>query len=90
MRCHEQQLQQVHGEGRSQQPCALGFGLLTPSGRVKQVLDRACHTSGRRLAAWGNLYSTYVHLVVSAAWYFGKDAEQLQQLYNRLYTDRFR
>lgn len=61
-----------------------------PRGRVRQVLDRLSVTSGRRLAAWGNWKATYIHVVMGCAWYFGKDPQQLKELYVRLYTDSFR
>jgi hypothetical protein len=61
-----------------------------PRGRVVQVLDRPSVTSGRRLAAWGSLRATYIHFRVATHWYFGGSAEQLKELYVRLYTDSFR
>lgn len=61
-----------------------------PRGRVKQVLDRLSVTSGRRLEAWGPLWATFIHLRISAAWYFQRDPVLVRQLYERLYTDAFR
>lgn len=64
--------------------------LLQPRGRIKQVLDRKAVTSGRRIAALGSWKATYVHVVISLNWYFGKDPQQLRKLYDELYTDAFR
>jgi hypothetical protein len=61
-----------------------------PRGRIVQVLDRLSVTSGRRIAAWGNLRATYIQFRLATHWYFGGSAEQLQELYRRLYTDSFR
>jgi hypothetical protein len=54
-------------------------------------------TSGRRFAAWGSAYATYVHVVISVRWYAGMGSarggssyEDLHALYTRLYTDAFR
>jgi len=59
-------------------------------GRVRMVLSPPSLTSGRRLAAWGNPWATYVHVVLGMSWYLGATPEQLVGLYDRLYTDRFR
>ncbi len=59
-------------------------------GRVRMVLNPPSLTSGRRLAAWGNPWATYVHVVLGMSWYLGATPEQLVELYERLYTDRFR
>jgi hypothetical protein len=61
-----------------------------PRGRVVQVLDRVNVTSGRRLAAWGNWKGTAIHVVLGVSWYFGKDPQQLYELYHRMYTDNLR
>jgi hypothetical protein len=61
-----------------------------PRGRIVQVLDRLSVTSGRRLAEWGSLRATYIHFRVATHWYFGGSAEQLKELYTKLYTDSFR
>jgi hypothetical protein len=63
---------------------------LQPRGRVKQVLDRVNVTSGRRLAAWGELKATYIHVVMSLCWYLERDPQKLHQLYKKIYTDVFR
>ena len=61
-----------------------------PRGRVVQVLDRVNVTSGRRLASWGNWKGTAIHVAMGVNWYFGKDPQQLYELYHRLYTDNYR
>lgn len=63
---------------------------LRPRGRVKQVLDRVNVTSGRRLAAWGDLKATYIHVVMSLCWYLERDPQRLHALYKKIYTDVFR
>lgn len=63
---------------------------LQPRGRIKQVLDRECVTSGRRIAAWGSLKATYIHVVIALNWYLGMDSQNLKELYHRMYTDNFR
>lgn len=89
------QLQQQHGTVLNTGSHAQDFwqklhAWTQPRGRVKQVLDRVCVTSGRRLEAWGPIRSTYIHFVIAANWYFKQDPEEVNQLYNRLYTDAFR
>ncbi|KAK9831526.1 hypothetical protein WJX81_005918 [Elliptochloris bilobata] len=59
-------------------------------GRVRMVLHPPALTSGRRLAAWGNPWATYVHVAIGLSWYLGASPQQLEDLYERLYTDRFR
>ncbi|KAK9814993.1 hypothetical protein WJX73_004193 [Symbiochloris irregularis] len=59
-------------------------------GRIVQIWAPPAETSGRRLAAWGNLHATFVHFRIALAWYWGASPEQLVQLYNRLYTDKYR
>lgn len=64
--------------------------LLQPRGRIKQVLDRSCVTSGRRIVEWGVWRATYIQAVIGVKWYFGMKPEQLRELYHELYTDNFR
>ena len=59
-------------------------------GWVRMVLDPPSMTSGRRLAALGNPRATYVHVVIGMSWYLGASPQQLDALYERLYTDRIR
>lgn len=59
-------------------------------GRVKMVLWPAAETSGRRLAAWGDLHATLVHFRIGLAWYLGASPEEMADLYRRLYTDAYR
>ena len=54
------------------------------------ILQPASVTSGRRLAAWGNLRGTLIHLRLSTHWYFGGSVQQLRHLYHSLYTDKYR
>ena len=54
------------------------------------LLNPPAHTSGRRLAEWGNLKGTWIHFRLATHWYFGGSTEELHQLYRRLYTDDFR
>ncbi|KIY99150.1 hypothetical protein MNEG_8812 [Monoraphidium neglectum] len=61
-----------------------------PRGRVLFLTDKAGSTSGRRLAAWGPLRATGIHLAISLAWYITQDAEKVEELYERLYTDKYR
>lgn len=55
-----------------------------------QVLNPAAQTSGRRLAAWGNLKATGVHFMIGVSWYLGASPEQMKDLYARMYTDTYR
>jgi hypothetical protein len=57
---------------------------------VKQILDQHVVTSGRRLAAWGNIKGTYIHFVIGLKWYLGASPEELVQLYRSMYTDDYR
>ena len=59
-------------------------------GRIHQVFLPTATTSGRRLAAWGNLYATYVHFAIGLQWWFGKSPQKLAEKYHRLYTDTYR
>ncbi len=59
-------------------------------GRVKLVWWPVAETSGRRLAAWGNLKATWIHFQLGLRWYLGASPKQLQELYHRMYTDSFR
>ena len=59
-------------------------------GRIKLVWWPMAETSGRRLAAWGNVKATWIHFQLGLQWYLGASPEQLQQLYRAMYTDAFR
>ncbi|KAK9826333.1 hypothetical protein WJX74_009762 [Apatococcus lobatus] len=59
-------------------------------GRIRLVWWPMAETSGRRLAAWGNLKATWIHFQLGLRWYLGASPEQLQQLYRAMYTDAFR
>ncbi|KAL4856264.1 putative mycofactocin biosynthesis glycosyltransferase MftF [Chlorella vulgaris] len=48
------------------------------------------HTSGRRLAQWGGLRATAIHVIIGLSWYCGATPEQLRGIYHRLYTDLYR
>lgn len=84
LRCHDTELHEPQGVSWHWLPP------LRRRGRVVMVLDRVSVTSGRRLAAWGALRATAVHIAVAGAWYAGCSPERLQQLYDARYTDVFR
>ncbi len=54
------------------------------------LLGQTAVTSGRRLAAWGPAYATYVHALISVKWYFGSSYAELHRLYRNMYTDTYR
>lgn len=57
---------------------------------VRHVVYRSNVTSGRRMAAWGPLKSTFLHFKFGLMWYFGCTPAQLKEAYNKLYTDAYR
>jgi hypothetical protein len=59
-------------------------------GRVQMLLGQTARTSGRRLAAWGPAYATYVHALISVKWYFGASYTELHGLYRTMYSDAYR
>ncbi|KAI3437612.1 hypothetical protein D9Q98_000064 [Chlorella vulgaris] len=59
-------------------------------GRVVQVNSVPNRTSGRRLAQWGGLRATAIHVIIGLSWYCGATPEQLRGIYHRLYTDLYR
>jgi len=59
-------------------------------GREVQLLGGLNRTSGRRIASWGNLRSTLVHIKIALAWWRGSSPEQLWNLYRSDYTDIYR
>ena len=59
-------------------------------GRIRLVWWPTAETSGRRLAAWGNLKATWIHFQLGLRWYLGASPEQLQHLYRSMYTDAYR
>ncbi|PSC74898.1 glycosyl transferase [Micractinium conductrix] len=56
-------------------------------GQVVQITSVPNHTSGRRLASWGRVHATAIHVVIGLSWYVGASPQQLVWLYHRLYTD---
>lgn len=54
------------------------------------LVDHTAVTSGRRLAAYGNIRGTYIHAMLSTKWYFGAPPQELHELYRKLYTDLYR
>ena len=67
-----------------------GLGSGRP-GREVQVVSAVNRTSGRRIGSWGNVKATYIQFRIALAWWMGsKSAEELWDLYDRLYTDTFR
>lgn len=58
--------------------------------RIRHVLYRSNVTSGRRMAHWGPFKTTFLHFKFGLMWYFGCSAEQLQEAYEKLYTDAYR
>lgn len=58
--------------------------------RIRHVLYRSNVTSGRRMAQWGPVKTTFLHFKFGLMWYFGCSAEQLQKAYDELYTDAYR
>ena len=54
------------------------------------IISPPSHSSGRRLAAMGNLWGTWVHFRIATHWYFRGSKEGLKELYDKLYTDRYR
>ena len=59
-------------------------------GRIRLVWWPMSETSGRRLAAWGNVKATWIHFQLGLRWYLGASPEQMHQLYLAMYTDAFR
>jgi hypothetical protein len=57
---------------------------------VVQLNRTPNHTSGRRLASWGRVHATAVHVVIGLSWYCGATPQQLRGIYDRLYTDVYR
>lgn len=58
--------------------------------RIRHVVYRSNVTSGRRMVQWGPFKTTFLHFKFGLMWYFGCSAEQLQEAYNKLYTDAYR
>eukprot|EP00892_Ulva_mutabilis_P001662 jgi/Ulvmu1/11497/UM077_0046.1 len=58
--------------------------------RVRHVMYRGNETSGRRMAAWGGLKATALHFRIGLMWLFGCTPQQLQHVYDTLYTDSIR
>lgn len=54
------------------------------------VMWPPARTSGRRLAAWGNLKATTIHFRLGLGWYMGASPEELKDMYDSLYTDNYR
>lgn len=71
-------------------PAALPVAAWHRRGRVRMILDRQVVTSGRRLAAWGNLRGTYIHFVIGVRWFLGASPAEMKRLYDDLYTDNYR
>ena len=65
-------------------------GMLRGRGRVAHVLRPVSHTSGRRLASYGNIRGTYILFRIALEWYLGVEPDRLQQLYWELWTDKYR
>lgn len=61
-----------------------------PRRRIKHVVYRSNETSGRRMAQWGPLKSTFLHFKFGLMWYWGCSSAHLQRMYNELYTDTIR
>lgn len=59
-------------------------------GRIVRIGSVWNETSGRRIAAWGQLRTLYIHVRIGFGWWWGMDPEDLYQLYHRLYTDNYR
>ncbi len=59
-------------------------------GRIVRIESVWNETSGRRIAAWGQLRSMYIHMRIGFGWWWGMSPEDLYQLYHRLYTDDYR
>lgn len=59
-------------------------------GKIKMILSPPSHSSGRRLAALGNIRGTWIHFRLATHWYFGGSVKELKKLYDRLYTDAYR
>ena len=64
--------------------------MLRGRGRVAHVLRPVSHTSGRRLASYGNIRGTYILFRIALEWYLGVEPDRLQQLYWELWTDKYR
>lgn len=66
-----------------------GLGSGRP-GRIVRVTKSKNITSGRRIAAWGPIKSTYIQFRIGLSWFLGAKHDALYRLYHRLYTDRYR
>ena len=49
-------------------------------------IDRVAHTSGRRVAEWGNLRSLQLFLVLSLRYALGASPSELNLVSNKVYT----
>ncbi|GFR52071.1 hypothetical protein Agub_g14594 [Astrephomene gubernaculifera] len=56
-------------------------------GRVRMLMHRAATTSGRRIAAWGELRANWVFARVALMWLAGATPAQLHSCYRELYPD---
>eukprot|EP01023_Acetabularia_acetabulum_P048030 TRINITY_DN5066_c0_g1_i4.p1 TRINITY_DN5066_c0_g1~~TRINITY_DN5066_c0_g1_i4.p1 ORF type:complete len:358 (+),score=35.50 TRINITY_DN5066_c0_g1_i4:142-1215(+) len=59
-------------------------------GKIQFVSDRLVVTSGRRIYELGETKALFIHMLIGVSWYFGADANFLQNLKNNLYQDSFR
>ena len=59
-------------------------------GRVVQINEPPAHTSGRRMAALGNVRTTLLHFLLGLGWLCGASPGLLRAAVDRLYTDKHR
>lgn len=71
---------QGHGHSRSGSGCGA-------RGRVRMRQDRAAATSGRRIAAWGELRANCIFAYIALLWLGGAAPEELRAVQRRLYHD---
>ena len=59
-------------------------------GRVVQVNHPPGYTSGRRMAALGNMRTTSIHFILGLGWLLGASPQLLRSACNWLYSDKHR
>ncbi|KAG2453841.1 hypothetical protein HYH02_002048 [Chlamydomonas schloesseri] len=75
------------GKGRPAHKSSSGGGGCSARGRVRMRQDRAAATSGRRIAAWGELRANCIFAYISMLWLAGAAPAELHAVQRRLYTD---
>ena len=59
-------------------------------GRIVQVNKPPAYTSGRRMAALGNVRTTLIHFILGVGWLWGASPDMLRSACGWLYSDKHR